>query len=227
MRRSKKMDFHNGFHSAQIRQVTCEPSWCTARFLVCAQSSAPRGVLIATSSSDRPQSSKQPSGFILAVGLAQEPPGYTGAALAPSDPEADARGRMDPARLSREVARVRHRVRHPPGASVQRPARVEGDRDGVVGDQRARPRHPHRVEDRDRREDARRLRRAEPGPGHGGGAPRAGEAGNHHQLPTRRCHRGGVSATPPATLASPPPPARRLSPAATPPPPAPRPPRRR
>ena len=33
--------------------------------------------------------------------------------------------------------RVRHRVRDPPGAPVQRPARDEGDRDGVVGDQRA------------------------------------------------------------------------------------------
>ena len=107
-----------------------------------------------------------------------------GADLAPPDPEADAGRRMGSRPALARGPRVRHRVRHPPGAPVQRPARDEGDRDGVVGDQRARPRHPHRVEDRDRREDARRLRRAEPGPRHGGGAPRAGEAGRRPLLTT-------------------------------------------
>ncbi len=41
--------------------------------------------------------------------------------------------------------RIRHRVRYSPGAPVQRHAWNESDRNGVVGDQRARPRDPRRV----------------------------------------------------------------------------------
>ena len=82
----------------------------------------------------------------------------------------------DSARLSREV-REYARVRDPPGTPVQRSARHKGDRDGVVRDQRARPRDPDRMEDRDRREDARRLRRTQPGPRHGRDAARGRRGG--------------------------------------------------
>jgi hypothetical protein len=68
---------------------------------------------------------------------------------------------IDKARISRLL------ILKPLRADAWGPARLsrsEDDRDGVGGHQRTRPRNPHRLEDRDRREDARRVRRAESRP---------------------------------------------------------------
>ena len=79
--------------------------------------------------------------------------------------------------LSREVRDYATCFGIRPGVAVQRPPRHQGDRARLGRHQRARTGGAHGVGARDRRKNGRRLRRAKPGPRHGGRAPRAGEAG--------------------------------------------------